>query len=53
VREIDTGTALQFPVRKIPDYPCFSDRIPHLEKVEEERLVHSLLAEFEVIPVYR
>jgi len=43
-REIDTETALQFPVRKISDFPCLPDLIPGLEQVEEDRLVHPLLA---------
>ena len=49
-REIDTKTALQFPVF---DLPCFPDLIPGTEQVEEDRLVHLLLAQFKVIPVNR
>ena len=44
VREMDTETAEQFPVRKISDFPCLSDLIPGAEQVEEDCLVHFPLA---------
>ena len=43
--ETDAETALQFPVKKISDFPCFPDLIPRLEKIKEDRLVHAFLTE--------
>jgi hypothetical protein len=51
MRESDTETAQQFPVRKIQDILYLSDLVPGPEQVEVDHLVHSFLTEFEVIPV--
>jgi len=53
VGEIDTETALQFPVRKISDFPCLSDLIARSEKVEEHVLINALFGKIEVKPMYR